>query len=304
MRKRHAWWLAAALTGCGTTATTTDADTDAVAADTATDAMAADTDATLGSGDAAVDIAAASTSAQLINGTAVTLLYSQGIARLPNGWAFSAKAGLWRTDDTFTELVALVDPLPASLVKAGYTHIGDIDVYDGKLYAGLEQGDFSLGKQAVAWFDLTTLEFLGSVDLAQHENPCLCIDSDTHIAYTPDRYHGDSINRWDVAAGWKPLPPLQFSRKLDAMQGVDVADGALWFSCDDDAHGLYRVDLKTGEVTQIGTVGRQDGADGATLKPEVEGIDATHLGDAFLWTLTDDPTRATSWVDAWHLPAK
>ena len=50
-----------------------------------------------------------------------------------------------------------INPLPQTLLDQGYGHIGDIDMADGKLYAGLEQGDFSTGKQAVAWFDPQTL---------------------------------------------------------------------------------------------------------------------------------------------------
>jgi hypothetical protein len=249
--------------------------------------------------DAAGDVSPAGWQTTLKLSSGVSLFYSQGIARLPNGWAFSAKAGLWRTDEQFQQLVEKVNPLPQALLDQGYGHIGDIDMADGKLYAGLEQGDDNLVKQAVAWFDPLTLEFLGSQDLPQHENPCLCIDEATLIAYTPDRYHGTEIRRYDVKNGWKPLPSLTLSRKLDAMQGVDAANGALWFSCDDEVHGLYRADLLTGETVQIGTIGRL-AAIGTTL-PEVEGIDASQTATGFLHTLTNEPLQATSWVDEWML---
>ncbi len=243
----------------------------------------------------APDVSPAGWQVQVKVSTGVSLLYSQGIARLPGGWAFSAKAGLWRTDDQFTQLVEVVSPVPKALLDQGYGHIGDIDLAGSKLYAALEQSDFSVGKQTVAWFDPQTLAFQGSQELPQHENPCLCIDEATMIAYTPDHYHGTDIRRYDVNTNWAALAPLTLSRQLDAMQGVDVANGALWFSCDDAVHGLYRADLKTGETLQIGTIGRLNPI-GTTL-PEVEGIDASQTANGFLHVLTNEPLQATSWVD-------
>lgn len=286
MRKFAAFLL---LVACKTAAAA--GETDAALAD-----VAADSAVDVAAVDVAAEVSASGWQATLTTSSKVPLQYSQGIARLPGGWAFSAKSGLWRTDDAFTELVAVVPPLPATLADAeGYGHVGDIDYADGKLFAALEQGDSNVGKQAVAWFDPKTLEYQGHVYLPQHENPCLCIDEQTLIAYTPDRYHGDSVQMYDVKANWKPLGTLKFSRKLDAMQGIDVQNGALWFSCDDPVHGLYRVDLKTGMVTQIGTIGRLEESG---LQPEVEGIDAA---DGLLRTLTDNPLNATSWVDEWKV---
>lgn len=257
-----------------------------VTAETATDIV-----------DAAADVSATGWQVQLKVTTAVSLLYSQGIARLPAGWAFSAKAGLWTTDEQFVQLVEAINPLPQALIDQGYGHLGDIDMADGKLYAGLEQSDFSLGKQAVAWFDPQTLAYQGTHDLAQHEDPCLCVDEATLTAYTPDHYTGTEIRRYDVKNDWAPLPSLFLSHQLDAMQGLDVANGALWFSCDDAVHGLYRADLVTGETLQIGTIGRLN-ATGTTF-PEVEGIDASQTRNGFLHTLTNEPLQATSWVDEW-----
>ena len=261
------------------------------ASDVAADVAAVD-DAAV---DAAGDVSPAGWQVKLAVTTGVSLLYSQGIARLSSGWAFSAKSGLWRTDDAFQQLVEVINPLPQALLDQGYGHIGDIDAAGGKLYGALEQSDFTLGKQAVAWFDPQTLVFIGSQDLPQHENPCICIDETTLIAYTPDHYHGTEIRRYDIKNGWAPLPSLLLSRQLDAMQGLDVADGALWFSCDDAVHGLYRADLVTGETLQVGTIGRLNQT-GTTL-PEVEGIDASHTAGGFLHTLTNEPLQATSWVD-------
>ena len=279
------------------------ADAAAVGIDVADAALAAAPDTPSGSTadaapldavDGAGDVSPAWAS-HLVASQGVSLFYSQGIARLTDGWAFSAKAGLWRTDLGFTQLVEVTQPLPQSLLDAGYGHIGDIDLADQKLFAALEQGDDNRNKQAVAWFDPQTLAFIAHADLPQHENPCLCVDEATRIAYTPDRYHGNDIRRYDVKNAWAPLGPLLLSQKLDAMQGIDAAEGALWFSCEDAEHGIYRAAIATGEVTRVGSIGRLELT--GTTRPEVEGIDATLLPSGLLHILTNEPLQATSWVD-------
>ena len=57
---------------------------------------------------------------------------------------------------------------------------------------------------------------------------------------------------------------------------------------DDDHNGVYRVDLETGEVQDLGTAGHVDG--------EGEGIDATDLGGALLHVLVADEAIVPMWV--------
>ena len=52
-----------------------------------------------------------------------------------------------------------------------------------------------------------------------------------------------------------PLPPLAMSRFVDKVQGADVADGAVWLSTSDDTNELFRVDLETGQVDDLGSAG-------------------------------------------------
>ena len=232
---------------------------------------------------------------------AVSLFYSQGVARVPDGWIFSASGGLWRTDEQFNELVARELPLPATLTALGFNHIGDIDVAAGLLYAALEQPNTGLNQQAVARFDPKTLQYVDHVLLPQHEASFLSVDEPTMIAYLCDHYSDDTMLRYDVAAGWKPLSPLPMSRKVEHIQGADVALGALWLSAEDEVHGIYRVDLVSGEVVQVGSVGRL--VKTGIFVPEVEGIDATPLPTGLLHILTGEPLHATSWLDDFTVKA-
>jgi hypothetical protein len=252
--------------------------------------------------DAPDSVTPATWSAQVTTSDAVSLFYSQGIARIPGGWIFSASGGLWRTDEQFTELASRDLPLPATLTALGFNHIGDIDVAAGKLYASLEQDDDARNQQAVAWFDPQTLQYVGHVLLPQHEASWVCVDEAPMIAYLADRYSDDALLRYDVLAGWKPLAPIKMSRKIMHIQGADVAQGAAWLSAADEVEGLYRVDLATGLTVQIGSVGRL--VPTGIILPEVEGIDATLLPSGLLHVLTGEPLHVTSWLDhfAVHAP--
>jgi hypothetical protein len=70
------------------------------------------------------------------------------------------------------------------------------------------------------------------------------------------------------------------SQRIERVQGGDVRDGAIWLSTDDATDGVYRVDLATGRVDALGSVGHVDG--------EGEGIDATSIDGTDLWVLSAD----------------
>jgi hypothetical protein len=64
-------------------------------------------------------------------------------------------------------------------------------------------------------------------------------------------WSGRELLRYDINAGWKPLPPLRMSQFVDRVQGADLAQGAVWLSTDDARKGLYRVDLASGATNYL-----------------------------------------------------
>lgn len=219
--------------------------------------------------------------AQVVSETEVGALYRQGVARTEDGWVFSFNTALSRTADDLTQTAELVDAIPAEWTARGFDHIGDIDVVDGLIYVPLEQPDYDLGLQAMLIYDAATLEYRSGVDVAQHHNSFVTVDSDTGIAYSMDYFGGEALLRYDVRDGWKPLEPLPMSMYVDRVQGGDVHDGAVWLSTDDATDGVYRVDLLDGATESLGSIGRVEG--------EGEGIDATPLPTGDLHVLTLDP---------------
>jgi hypothetical protein len=207
-------------------------------------------------------------------------LYRQGVARVDNGWVFSFNDGLFVTDDALKETKKLSPAIPAAWTAKGFNHIGDIDVVDGVIYAPLEQPKYEELRQAFLTFDATTLQYKSGIDVHQHEASFVTVDPDTGIAYTMYAFDGDALLRYDTRANWKPLPPLKMTRRLERVQGADVARGAVWLSTDDATDGVYRVDLATGKTEALGSIGHVDG--------EGEGIDATTVGGSDLHVLSID----------------
>jgi hypothetical protein len=210
----------------------------------------------------------------------VAPLYRQGLAKADGGWIFSFNTALFRTDDALAQELERADAIPAEWTARGFNHLGDVDVVDGVLYAPLEQPDYDLGRQAMLVYDASTLEYRDGVDVNQHHNSFVTLDPSSGIAYTMDYFGGDALLRYDVRDGWRALDPLPMSRFVDRVQGGDVFDGAIWLSTDDEIDGVYRVDLSTGLVDELGSIGRVDG--------EGEGIDATPLPSRDLHVLTID----------------
>jgi hypothetical protein len=213
-------------------------------------------------------------------------VYGQGIARVDGGWIVSGTNVLGRLDDGLREQLRVAPVIPPEWTAQGFDHVGDPDVADGFLYAPLEQPDYDRGRQATARFDLATLTLIDAVLLPQHHNAFVTVAAG--IAYSTDFFDDDTLLRYDVEDGWKPLEPLRLSRRLDRIQGGDVAHGAVWLSTDDVRNGVYRVDLETGRVDDVGSAGHLDG--------EGEGIDATALASGSLHLLTRDVRVTPVWL--------
>jgi glycerophosphoryl diester phosphodiesterase len=217
--------------------------------------------------------------------TRVDLSYNQGIARFDGGWIASNTYGLVKVNDALVPIDANeFTAIPQELQDQGYNHVGDTDVDAGFIYAPLEQDDYSRGIQRVARYDLATLDFVDSVEIAGHHAAWVAVQDG--ILWSMDEFTGDVITRFRIDT-WEQLPSLKLSQVVDRVQGGDLGHGALWLSTDDDRNGLYRVDLATGRTTFVGTMGHIEG--------EGEGIDVTPTDSGLLHTVTTDFSVGGVW---------
>jgi hypothetical protein len=226
---------------------------------------------------------------------AVSPVYAQGVARIPNGWIFSGTNSLWRTDNALAVVKSVNPAIPTEWAARGFDHVGDIDVVGRYIYAPLEQPDYAKNTQATARFDRDTLRFVDAVVLPQHENSFVTIDATTMTAYTMDHFDGNTLLRYDVTHNWKRLAPLRLNITLHHTQGADVLNGVVWISTSDPQNDLYGVDLRTGKVRTDGSMGHTGGAG------EGEGLDATVLASGEIHTVCVDPKITPVWFEHFRI---
>jgi hypothetical protein len=214
--------------------------------------------------------------------------YQQGVARVADGWIFTGTTRIGRTNEQLKVVKTNIQPIPLDWKRKGFNHVGDPDVAGKFLYAPLEQSQYERGDQAMARYSPKSLKLVDIVPVQQHEASFVTVDPKTMIAYSMDRFGGDALLRYDVQNGWAPLPPLPMSRFVDKVQGADLARGAVWLSTTDPTNELFRVDLATGMVTDLGSAGHVGG--------EGEGIDATRLPSGALHTLAVDVKKTPVWL--------
>jgi hypothetical protein len=226
---------------------------------------------------------------------AVSAVYKQGVARIPNGWIFSGTNSMWRTDDALKVVTSINPAIPYAWAARGFDHVGDIDVVGRYIYAPLEQPDYAKSAQATARFDRDTLRFIDAVPLPQHENSFVTIDPATMTAYTMDHFDGNALLRYDVGHGWKRLAPLRLTTTLHHTQGADILNRVIWISTSDPQNDVFGVDLRTGKVRADGSMGHTGGAG------EGEGLDATALASGEIHTVCVDPKITPVWLEHFRI---
>lgn len=136
-------------------------------------------------------------------------------------------------------------------------HIGDIDVWDGEIYAGIETFDDGRGENIqVAVYDADNLKWKRSIDWepesGQVEVCGLAVDRDGDMVWMADWVDGRYIYGYDRKTGkyvrkvhLRPVPQWQ--------QGIFMVDGRMLISADDgdadlgEPDNLYVADLRDGK---------------------------------------------------------
>jgi hypothetical protein len=221
--------------------------------------------------------------------TPVAGRYRQGLARDGDTWLFTTNNAIYRTVSGFAETQSLLPAIPEALAAEGYNHVGDGDVVDGVLWVPLERDDKESGQQVTARYDAETLAFVDSFPVAQHHNSFVTIDDDG-VVWSTDQFSDDHLVRYRVDGTTAvPEEPLQLDRTIDRIQGADFADGAIWLATDDAQNGIYRVDIETGKVTALGSMGHAPEGEG-------EGMDASDLPSGLLHVLVADEKAVPMYV--------
>lgn len=193
---------------------------------------------------------------------------SQGVATDGKSWFFSSTNHLERTDLSFAVQVDNVQPVPKAIADLGGNHIGDIDVYDGLLYAPIEDGPAYLHPTIVT-YNAETLEPTGqsypiSTDLLTQGVPWVAVDGPRKRVYVAEWDPTNSIDMLDLENDLALVKTLTLSTPIGRIQGAKVFGGELYATRDDDKKTVYKIDLDTGTVMTLFTLD--------TTGSEVEGL--------------------------------
>jgi len=199
----------------------------------------------------------------------------QGVATDGKSWFFSSANHLQRADLAFQAVVNNEAPIPADIFKLGGHHIGDIDVHEGRLFGSIENKP-SFSHPYVVTYDAETLELTGERWLLPQELhskgvPWVAVDGPRRRVYTAEWDPTERINVFDLDADLALVKTIQLRSPIGRVQGAKVFGGRLYASSDNENKSIYKIDLDTGVVIELFTLG--------TPSSESEGLALTRDDD-------------------------
>ena len=215
----------------------------------------------------------------------------QGICTENGYYYVSGSTVLIKYDRDWNEIARNDDPFRGYALEVN--HIGDIDVYDGELYLGVEYFMDGVGRNIqVAVYDVETLTlkrvFPFCEEAGQKECAGIAVDPDAGIVYMCswiDDPSSSYLYRYDLRTG-AYLGRLLMDPAPKWLQGVAYRDGCLYVTSDDgdadkdEPDHMYRVvpgpDGKTGRVYPEKTF------DDVIRQGEIEGLSFDREKDEFL----------------------
>ena len=181
----------------------------------------------------------------------------QGIATDGETYFVSSSTALYRYSKT-GELLSKNESALIGLPQEA-NHIGDIDVYNDEIYAGIEQFMDGQGQNIqIAIYDANTLEYRRSMpwepNSGQVEVSGVAIDPGGENIWLTDWVNGRYLYRYDLKTG-EYRGKLHLRASPQWQQGVAYRDGHLYITADDgdaedeEIDNLWRVPAET-----VGTV--------------------------------------------------
>lgn len=179
----------------------------------------------------------------------------QGIAADSNYYYVSGSTALYKYDKDGRLAASNDKPFEGLPLEAN--HLGDIDVHDGEIFAGIEHFEDGRGRNIqIAVYDAATLKWKRSMpwnaDSGQVEVCGLAVDRERGKVWMADWVDGRYLYRYDLETGkyegkvhLRPVPQYQ--------QGIFYTDGKIIISADDGDADLHETDnLYICDVTDPG----------------------------------------------------
>ncbi len=176
--------------------------------------------------------------------TVISVDGRQGIAADHDFYYVSSSTALYKYDKA-GKLISKNESPFVGLAKPA-NHFGDIDVYNGKIYTGIEWFVDGVGKDIqIAVYDAQTLQYQSAIDFdpssGQVEVCGITIDKKNNTAWLADWVDGKYLYKYDLNTG-KYLSKLHLRPVPQYQQGIFHVDGKILISADDGDADLHETD--------------------------------------------------------------
>jgi hypothetical protein len=151
-------------------------------------------------------------------------------------------------------------------------HFGDIDIYNGEIYCGIEKFEYGRGYNiAVSIYDAKTLKWKRdlpwSPESGQVEVSGLAVDRDRNMVWMSDWVDSRYVYCYDLETG-KYYTKMQCQPTPYWCQGIFIADGKMLFTAD-DGESLYQIpdNIYIADITEVPYTGLVDGEEAVKDTP-------------------------------------
>ncbi|WP_322418332.1 autotransporter outer membrane beta-barrel domain-containing protein [Mesorhizobium huakuii] len=214
----------------------------------------------------------------------------QGVTTDGTNWYFSGTNILERTDKNYNPnlrvapAIPLALQLPSEFSSMGLNHIGDIDYADGLLYISLDtskRDPITGGKYdhpVFAVFHASDMSYTGQAfslnpphgthDIASW----VAVDAKNGLGYGMAYENATELAVYNLS-DWSFKEYIPLTQTISQAQGGKLLDGWMYFSTDNDQKTIYRANLKTGEVENLGNlnIGREQEVEGLSFNQTKDG---------------------------------
>ena len=159
----------------------------------------------------------------------------QGVACDGAAYFISGSQSLYKYSMSGELLLSNMSPFEG--LEGAMNHLGDIDVYQGTLYAGAENFIDGHGENIqVVMYDLETLQVTGSIPWqagsGQREVCGIAVDTLNHCIWLADWLDGERLYRYDLTTG-DYLGHITLEPVPTQIQGINVVGEYLYLTADD-----------------------------------------------------------------------
>jgi hypothetical protein len=180
------------------------------------------------------------------------IVRGQGVATDGTSWFFSGTTGLEKTSATFASTKKSAIAIPLLLAAQGSDHIGDIDFWNGTIYAPVEDKTYAAPK--VVLYDASSLGAGTVFDIPQNLQtkgvPWIAVDGPRGVAYMAEWDPTPELHVFGLATmAYQRAIPL--SAPTGRVQGGKVYKGQLYLTIDDATKHVLKVHLASGTLFPV-----------------------------------------------------